>query len=79
MTFPVTDNIFNLKINLPIENVQIKVYNVYAECIYQNVSISSIPLITGIQIDLSSQPDGVYSIQLKSQQGIINEKLIIQK
>lgn len=68
-----TNGLFNLKINT-FENTQIKVYNVLGECIYQNISTSS-----NFQIDLSSQTSGVYFIQLHTEQGTINKKIIIQK
>ncbi len=67
-----TNGDFNLKIN-QFKNVQIKIYNVFGECIYQNICLSH-----NLQIDLSSQAKGIYFVQLKTEQGTINKKLIIQ-
>ena len=67
------NGIFNIKMNV-LENTQIKIYNIYAECVYQNISTSS-----NFQIDLSSQPNGLYTVQLTTNQGTINKKLVIAK
>ena len=68
-----TSGIFNLKMG-KVENVQIKICDMLGNTIYQNNSTWST-----IQIDLSTQPNGIYLVQLKTEQGIINKKLIIQK
>ena len=68
-----TSEVFNLKMS-QFENVQIKIYNIYGECIHQQISKS-----TNQQIDLSSQPNGIYFLQLKTEQGVITKKIIIQK
>ena len=68
-----TSGIFNLQIN-KIENIQIQIYDVYSKCIYQNKITSS-----NFQIDLGYQSSGVYFVQLITEQGITNKKLIIQK
>ena len=57
-----------------LENVQVNIYNVLGESIYQ-FSITS----SNYQIDLTAQPNGVYFVQLRTEQGIMNKKLIIQK
>lgn len=68
-----TSGVINLQMTT-FENVQIKIYNAYAGCIYQNSITSS-----NFQIDLSSQANGVYFMQIKTGESIINKKLIIQK
>lgn len=65
-----------------IQNVEskvqyIKIYTIYGECIYESPTTSSIPTGSGIQINLSSQPDGIYFLQVKTDQGIKNQKIII--
>lgn len=68
--------IFNLKIQNfnPISTIEI--YNTIGEKIYSN-TISK--LQTANYIDLSSQPNGIYFLQLKSENGIASQKIIIQK
>ena len=74
-----TSGVFNLQVeqleNLKIKNL--KVYNVLSECVYQisNQQINSSPQL---QIDLGTQPSGVYIIQMQTEQGSINKRLIIQ-
>jgi len=53
---------------------KLKVYNVYGECIYQHIGTSS-----NCQIDLSDAPDGIYFMQMKTDQGTANKKIIVQK
>jgi len=55
----------NVKIN------SIKIYSAEGECIHQQISTSS-----NLQIDLSSAPSGVYFVQLKTNKGVINKKII---
>ncbi|MBI4945196.1 MAG: T9SS type A sorting domain-containing protein [Bacteroidetes bacterium] len=57
-----------------LENVQIKIYDVLGEYIYQHIGTFS-----NLQIDLSSQPNGIYFLKMKTEQGIVNQKLIINK
>lgn len=68
-----TNGIFNLQMK-KVENVQIEIYNVYSECVYKNKIISS-----NVQIDLSFQAMGVYFLQIKTEQGIVYKKLIVQQ
>jgi hypothetical protein len=71
-----TSGIFNLKMSLPIaigiENVQIKLYNIYGECIHQLIGKSE-----DQQIDLSSQPNGIYFLKLQSENNSLSKKIII--
>lgn len=52
--------------------IGLNIYNVLGECIYQYISTS-----TNQQIDLSSQPNGVYFIQLNGEQGTANSKIVV--
>ena len=68
-----TSGFFNLKMS-QVEKVQIKIYNIFGVCIYEDIRTSS-----NFQIDLSAQLNGIYYVQLKSEQGTMNKKIIIQK
>ncbi|MBI4931357.1 MAG: PKD domain-containing protein [Bacteroidetes bacterium] len=68
-----TSGVFNMQMSR-FENVQMKIYNVYGECIYQQICTSAHQ-----QIDLSSQSSGIYFLHLKTEQGIITKKIIINK
>ncbi|TAL58674.1 MAG: T9SS type A sorting domain-containing protein [Bacteroidetes bacterium] len=57
---------------------QIIIYNVYGEKIYNN-SHFQINSFSNFQIDLSVQPSGIYFINIKTEHGIVNKKIIIQK
>jgi hypothetical protein len=64
-------------LNIPMSkfgDVQVKIYNVFGKCIYQHIYTSS-----NQQIDLSSQPNGIYFVQIKTGQGLAVKKIIIQK
>ncbi len=56
------------------ENVQLKIYSIYGTCIQQGIARSS-----DFQIDLTSQPSGIYFIEIKTEQGTEVKKIIIQK
>ncbi|MBI4931922.1 MAG: T9SS type A sorting domain-containing protein [Bacteroidetes bacterium] len=66
-----TSGLFNVQMS-KFEDVQMKIYNVYGECIYQHICTSAHQ-----QIDLSSQPDGIYFVQLKTAEGVANKKIVI--
>ena len=66
-----TSGVFNLKMS-QFENVQMKIYNVFGEYIYQQFFKSF-----NSQIDLFSQPKGMYFIKLYDQDGMIGAKKII--
>jgi hypothetical protein len=68
-----SNDVFNVQMN-KFKNMQMKVYNISGECIYQQIGKS-----TNLQIDLSSQPNGIYFLQMQTEQGISTQKLIIQK
>ncbi len=55
-------------------NAQIKIFNLLGECVYQN-SVST----SNLEIDLGGEVNGVYLMQLNTEQGTLNKKLIIQK
>jgi alpha-tubulin suppressor-like RCC1 family protein len=66
-----TTGIFQIKSDLPTSDANIKVYNTHGQTIYESAQFVE-------EIDLSNQPKGVYFLQIKSQEGIINKKLILQ-
>lgn len=66
-----TNGLFTLQMS-KVEQVQVKIFNVIGECVYQNISISS-----NQQIDLTSQLSGIYTMQLRTEQGVINKKIVI--
>lgn len=57
---------------------QIEIYNVYGEKII-SMSPSGGGAGGGITINLSDQPSGIYFLQLKTEQGIIAKKIILNK
>jgi hypothetical protein len=76
-TFEIYPNPTSGKFNLQMsqfENVQMKIYNVYGECIRQQINSSS-----NFQIDLFSQPSGIYFLQLTTDKGIARKKIVISK
>ncbi|MBI3501325.1 MAG: T9SS type A sorting domain-containing protein [Bacteroidetes bacterium] len=74
----------SIPITIGIEDVQMKIYNVMGECIYQHISTSAHQ-----HIDLSEAPNGIYFLQVstiggsasggKTENGIVNKKIIISK
>ena len=72
------NGVFNFKMSTPITSgiasAQMKIYNVYGECIHEEASMSS-----NFQIDLSSQPNGIYFLRLKASKGTAIKKMIINK
>ena len=72
-----TNGIFTISAeNLKMESVTI--YNVLGEIVYQlpNFQINT---SSNFQIDLTNQPNGIYFINLKTEQGIVSKKIIINK
>lgn len=63
--------VFNIKINSKLKEASIKVYSVYGQVVFESDKVVS-------GIDLSSQPAGVYFIQLKSEGATINKRIVIQ-
>lgn len=63
--------VFNLQMNNA-ENIQVKVYNIIGKCVYQNNCNSS-----NSQIDLTSQPNGVYFVSIQTKEGTVNKKIIV--
>lgn len=60
----------------PVNKMDLEIYNVLGE---KMDSMSNIKHQTSNEFDLSSQPNGVYFLQVKSDNGITVQKLIIQK
>lgn len=65
--------IFNLQKN-KFENMQIKIYNDYGKCIYQQIIQSA-----NQQIDLSMQPNGIYFLNIETKNETVSKKIIINK
>ena len=55
----------------------LQIYNIYGEKIYSGVNQLISPP-ANLLIDLSTQPGGIYFLQLKIAGRIVNKKLIIQ-
>jgi hypothetical protein len=76
------NGIFNLQMNTTNANSQIEIYNVYGEKVYQS-HLTPAPSPSGEGwgevIDLSSQPSGIYFLQLKTSEGIATKKIVISK
>ncbi len=64
---------FNLTTN-QLENLKIKIYNVYGECILQQILTSSHQ-----QIDLSFHPNGIYFLHLSTDKGTAVKKIVISR
>lgn len=58
--------------NLKMKNIEI--YSMYGTKVYSNEAIN---LFSNFQIDLSSQPNGVYFLHVKMEQGIAVKKIIV--
>lgn len=68
-----TSGIFNVQIN-KFKNAKLKIYNVYGECIYQYQSSSA-----SFKIDLSDEINGIYFMNIKTEEGVITKKIILNK
>ncbi|MBI4931348.1 MAG: T9SS type A sorting domain-containing protein [Bacteroidetes bacterium] len=68
-----SSGVFNVQMSR-YENVQMKIYNVYGECIYQHICTSAHP-----QIDLSEVLNGIYFLQLKTEEGVLTKKIILNR
>jgi len=64
--------VFNVQMS-KFENVQMKIYNLYGECIHQQICTSAHQ-----QIDVRGFSKGVYHLRVTSGNSIINKKIIIQ-
>lgn len=64
---------------------KIEIYNVYGEKVMDNGQLkmnngNSLSIIhSPLSIDLSSKPDGIYFLQLRTSEGVVNKKIIIQR
>ena len=54
--------------------MSLRVYNIIGEKIYQSETTN---LTT--EIDLSNQPNGIYFINLKTKEGMVSKKIIINR
>lgn len=74
------NGIFNVQMNKSEDppaawaGVQMKIYNIYGECIYQRICTS-----THQQIDLSKAPSGIYFVKVRTEKDEAVRKLILQK
>jgi hypothetical protein len=66
---------FTMQLLIVSSQWSVEVYNVLGENVYSQFNIKN----PKFSIDLSSLPNGVYFLQLKSEQGVFNSKVIIQK
>jgi hypothetical protein len=64
---------FNVQVN-KFENVQIKIYDILGECVYQQIG-----KYVNLQIDLSTAPNGIYFLHLKTEQGSATKKIVVMK
>jgi hypothetical protein len=67
--FTIQANSYQLIANSPIE-----IYNVLGECIHQQICKSA-----NQQIDLSGLKEGIYFLQVKTNEGVIASKIIVQR
>jgi uncharacterized delta-60 repeat protein len=63
--------IFQIKSDESLKNATIKIYNTQGQIIFESTQFVS-------EIDLSNQPKGIYFIQIKSEEKIINKKIVVQ-
>lgn len=68
-----TNGIFNLQMSSN-EIFGLKIYNVLGESVYEQILTSPT-----VQINLSNQPNGLYFIQITTQQSILSRKITINK
>lgn len=68
-----TNGLINLKTDR-IENKEIKIYNVYGDCIYQHTGT-----VSNFQIDLSSQPTGIYFLKIKTTGKVRVKKIVMRR
>jgi uncharacterized delta-60 repeat protein len=66
-----TNGLFNLQINKS-ENIQVKIYNVFDECVYQQKG-----RFTNLQIDLTTLPNGIYFTNIITEKGVVLSKKIL--
>ncbi|PCJ80306.1 MAG: hypothetical protein COA57_15065 [Flavobacteriales bacterium] len=70
------DGNFELRIeNEELRNAEVTIYNVLGERVYETYVRYQ---VSGIRIDISSLPKGVYFLQLKTAAGTVNRKIMLQ-
>ncbi|MBI4931878.1 MAG: T9SS type A sorting domain-containing protein [Bacteroidetes bacterium] len=71
-----TSGLFNVQMSgfADVKMNNIEVYNIYGECIHPHIRTFS-----NQQIDLSSQPNGIYFLQLKTAEGMVAKKIVVQR
>ena len=73
-----TNGIFNLEVSLNNKkSIKIAVYDIFGKEIY--VVLEAPILQKNYQIDLSSQPNGIYIVRLITNDEVINKKIILSK
>ena len=58
---------------------QIEIYNVYGQIVYSTIQHPDSHRDNNTTIDLSSHPQGIYFLQLKTSEGVITKKLVVSK
>ena len=61
-------------IRVPEGTARLEIYSVFGEKIYSSQIVSG-----RSEIDLSSQPDGVYFLQVRTEKGVVRKKIVISK
>jgi Divergent InlB B-repeat domain/Secretion system C-terminal sorting domain/Beta-propeller repeat len=70
--------VFNVQLNST-ETTQLKVSDSFGKSVYQNKDISPSQITIGISIDLSSQTNGVYFLEITTGKNTRTEKIILEK
>ena len=66
--------IFNIQFSSQIDRAQIEIRDIQGRIVIHEETIQS----ANYQLDLSKQPKGVYFIQIRNGEAVLNEKIIVQ-
>lgn len=75
-----TSGVFNVQMSklADMQMKDIEVYNMLGERIYQSAH-PHIRTSSHLQIDLSSQPDGIYFVRVNTEKGVVSKKVVVMK